>query len=248
MVWYPQAKHMPLPEFSSQPAIHPTQVIFHSASNDFHMHGTYNYFKDNATKVESHFGVLMAPDPAGRDGEVWQFMDTDHRADAQADANPRAISIETDSSASDAKLGPWSPRVIDSLVELTVWLCGRYQIPVRQCPGPTQSGIGWHRLFPAWNPNDHYCPGAQREKQIRDIIIPRVNEILSGDGMSNLTPGDFWGYTNKDLPDGDKDTYWWLRMAKVAADKSAQQTEDIDTRLNTIESKLDALVAKLGNL
>lgn len=184
---YPKAKVKLLPESASQPSIRPTQVILHSAANDFHAHGTDRYFRESSN-LESHFMGLMAPDRAGADGEIWQWIDTAVRADANYHANKRpdgsgAISIETDSASRDSELGPWSPALVESLIDLIVWCCRTHNIPARLCRSPTDPGIGYHTLFGApseWTPVSKICPGPDRIRQARDVIIPTVARRLAG--------------------------------------------------------------------
>jgi hypothetical protein len=36
------------------------------------------------------------------------------------------------------------------------------------------SGVGWHEQYNSWNKSNHSCPGSVRERQIREVIIPRL--------------------------------------------------------------------------
>lgn len=195
MALYPRAEHRLLPESVSQPKIRPTQIIFHSAANDFHASGTDRYFRESSN-LESHFMGLMRPDRAGADGELWQWIDTERRADANYHANRRpdgtgAISIETDSASRDSELGPWSDALVDSLVDLCVWACRTHGIPARLCRSPNDPGIGYHTLFGApssWTPVSKVCPGADRIRQVVNVIIPRVQAALRGEPEEEENP------------------------------------------------------------
>ncbi len=98
--------------------------------------------------TESHFGV-GGKWGDGRDGEIIQWQDTDFRADANLDGNPRVISIETGDNAprSASDIGPWTPKQIDAIVRIIVWACKTYDIPAVLIPDskPGRRGIGYHR-------------------------------------------------------------------------------------------------------
>jgi hypothetical protein len=61
----------------------------------------------------------------GLDGVLWQWQDRGHQADAQLDANPRAISVETADNAptSAADIARWTPAQAEALVDLLAWEC-----------------------------------------------------------------------------------------------------------------------------
>jgi hypothetical protein len=145
--------------------------------------------------LESHFGVggQWGPDlGGGYDGSIWQWQDLDYQAQASGEGNWRAISIETADNApqSPADIAAWTPKQVDSIVDLVTWLCRRYSIPARLVPDtrPTSSGIGYHAqgclsALPAgaerWSPTrDKPCPAARRIAQITSTVIPRVQQML----------------------------------------------------------------------
>ncbi|MER6435413.1 N-acetylmuramoyl-L-alanine amidase [Streptomyces sp. NPDC001185] len=176
MAWYPGAKKMELqPESDSQPAIRPTQFILHSIVAPWTPERTYEYWRDS-TNLESHFGL-------GYDGSLGQFIGTQTRADANAAANRRvdgtgAVSLESASNlqASD----PWTPAQVEALIKLGVWLHQEHEIPLRICRSASDPGYGYHRLFSAWNPDGHACPGDARIKQFKEVVFPGIVARATG--------------------------------------------------------------------
>jgi hypothetical protein len=176
MAWYPGATKMELqPESDAQPAIKPTQFILHSIVAPWTPQRTYEYWRDS-TNLESHFGL-------GYDGSLGQFIGTETRADANAAANRRAdgtgaVSLESASNleASD----PWTAAQVESLIRLGVWLHEKHGIPLRICRTADDPGYGYHRLFTAWNPDGHACPGDARVKQFKEVVFPGIVARATG--------------------------------------------------------------------
>jgi hypothetical protein len=176
MAWYPGATKMELqPESDSQPAIRPTQFIVHSIVAPWTPQRTYEYWRDS-TNLESHFGL-------GYDGSLGQYIGTETRADANAAANRRAdgtgaVSLESASNlqASD----PWTPAQVESLIRLGVWLHEEHGIPLRICRTADDPGFGYHRLFDAWNPSAHSCPGDARVTQFKTVVFPGIVARAAG--------------------------------------------------------------------
>jgi len=139
-----------------------------------------------------HFGL-------GGDGTLWQCVDLQYRSAANLDGNHHVIPIETadmgtpfpDWSGSDVPA--WTTSQIDKLVELIAWLCMRFQIPAVLVPDtkPQRRGLAYHRQgINPWrveggelwsNANGKVCPGDRRIAQFEDIVIPRVQQIVSGE-------------------------------------------------------------------
>jgi hypothetical protein len=148
------------------------------------------------TGVESHFGVggAWGSDKApGLDGVIYQWVDTDYRADANLDGNHRILSIETADNAPSKASGilPWTPRQCAAIIELVAALCRRYNIPPELVPDskPSRRGIAYHRQgIDPWrvaagetwsNSRGKECPGDARITQIHTTIIPGVQKALN---------------------------------------------------------------------
>jgi hypothetical protein len=163
------------PESDNQQAIRPTQFIVHSIVAPWTPQRTYEYWRDS-TNLESHFGL-------GYDGSLGQYIGTHTRADATGAANRRAdgtgaVSLESASNlqASD----PWTAEQVEALIRLGVWLHQTEDIPLRICRTPDDPGFGYHRLFTAWNPDAHSCPGDARVKQFKEVVFPGIVARATG--------------------------------------------------------------------
>lgn len=180
-----------------------TMVGFLSSTDDM-------FHKNGWGGTESHFGVggKWGPDKAkGWDGKIFQWQDTAYTADANFQGNPRVISIETADNAPKfvEDIEPLTDRQIDSIVDIMVWACTTYDIPPALVPDskPGRRGIAYHRqgcehsdglgshegwLVPGgerWSTSlGKGCPSPARIKQLKTIIIPRVQARLNGDDMS----------------------------------------------------------------
>ncbi|MCZ4610116.1 N-acetylmuramoyl-L-alanine amidase [Streptomyces sp. Lzd4kr] len=176
MAWYPGATKMELqPESDAQPAIRPTQLIFHSIVAPWTPRRTFEYWRDS-TSLESHFGV-------GYDGDIAQYIGTQTRADANYKANRRpdgtgAVSVETASNTSASD--PWTAGQVEELIKLGVWMHQRHGVPLRICRSHDDPGYGYHRLHSAWSPSGTSCPGDARVKQFREVVFPGIVARATG--------------------------------------------------------------------
>lgn len=185
MSWYPGATRMELqPESDSQAAIRPTQFIMHSIAAPWTEQRIYEYWRDS-TNLESHFGLAF-------DGDLGQFIGTQTRADANAQANRRgdgtgAVSIETASNLQHTD--PWTDAQMASLIRLGVWLHREHGIPLRVCRSWDDPGFGYHRLFSQWSVGGTACPGDARVRQFREVVFPGIVAAASGAAPLPSTPG-----------------------------------------------------------
>jgi hypothetical protein len=171
-MFFDLAVQKPLPEAESQAPITPRIVIVHTMVGS--LLGTDQLFRKQSG-LESHFGLGGPTDGADLDGVIFQWMDTDRRADANLHANAFAVSIETSDGGDESR--PWSQKQLDALVRLIGDLCDHHGIPRRTCDRADGSGLGWHVMFGApgpWTPVAKTCPGRVRIKQLQDIVFPAV--------------------------------------------------------------------------
>ena len=181
MSWCPFAKKMELqPESDAQAAIRPVQFIVHSLAAPWTIERIYEYWRDS-TNLESHFGL-------GYDGRLGQYIGTQTRADANAQANVRAISLE--SAANTQNSDPWTDAQIDGLVRVMDWAAEEHGIPRRKCRTWTDPGFGYHKMFPEWSLGGTACPGPKRTEQFNEIVLPRVIAGDTGGGNVALTDAD----------------------------------------------------------
>jgi hypothetical protein len=184
MAWYPGAVKMELqPESDAQPAIRPTQLIFHSIVGPWTARRTYEYWRDS-TSLESHFGLGYA-------GDLGQYIGTETRADANAQANRRldgtgAVSVETASNTSASD--PWTAEQIEELIKLGVWLHERHEVPLRICRSHTDPGYGYHSMFPQWSTSGTACPGKARIEQFRKVVFPGIVARATGQSEEDDMP------------------------------------------------------------
>lgn len=216
MSWCPLAVKMELqPESDSQAAITPTQFIVHSLAAPWTIEQTYRYWRDS-TNLESHFGL-------GYDGRLGQYIGTNTRADANASANVRAISLE--SAANTSNTDPWTDAQIDTLVKVLDWAAAEHGIPRRRCRSWTDPGFGYHRLYPEWSTGGTYCPGDARVKQFNEIVLPR---LIAGDVEENVA-----------LTQADIDAVALATANKLIAGGGVLESNDI-TRIFTTDGILSS--------
>ncbi|MEU9351472.1 N-acetylmuramoyl-L-alanine amidase [Streptomyces griseoloalbus] len=195
MARYREATWLPIPENTAQARITPTQLILHSAAAPWSPERLRDFWNERGVTTESHFGV-------GYDGAVGQYMDTNVRADANASANNRAISVE--SAANTRNSDPWTADQLDTLVEIMVWAHRTHGIPARVCRSDTDPGFGTHRMFRKWSLGGTECPGNARAKQFTDTLFPRFLEALEGSPVPTVTvelENLRYGETNGDVAD-----------------------------------------------
>jgi hypothetical protein len=148
-------------------------------------------------------GGKRGPDAdSGLDGVAYQWQDTDFTADANLDANRRAISIETADNAprSADDLQPWTDKQVETISQITAWACERYSIPtvLVEDSRSDRRGIAYHRQgIDPWREDgtEHWstsrgkeCPGQARIQQISTQIIPRVRSILADRAPTEQEP------------------------------------------------------------
>ncbi|TXS35057.1 N-acetylmuramoyl-L-alanine amidase [Streptomyces sp. t39] len=214
MAWYPGATKMELlPESDKQEAIRPTQLIVHSIVAAWTARRTYEFWRDS-TNLESHFGIGYGA------GDIAQYMGTETRADANAQANRRpdgtgAISAETASNSEATD--PWNASQVEELIKLGVWVHKRHNVPLRICRTHDDPGFGYHSMFSQWSSSGTACPGKARIAQFRTVIFPGIVARVQEEEAVALT-------------DADKK---WLRDTirnEVGYAVAAWKNEDIDSR------------------
>lgn len=172
MARYSGARWLPIPENNTQRRISPTQLILHSIAAPWNEDRVRAFWNEPGINVESHFGVDY-------DGSVGQFIDTNVRADANYNANNRAISIET--AANVKNTDPWTEAQIKTIVNIMVWAHKTHGIPARICRSGTDPGFGVHRMYRDWAVGGGtYCPGDARTRQFKEVVFPRFLAALKG--------------------------------------------------------------------
>ncbi len=242
MAWYPGARKMELqPESDAQAAINPTQFIVHSIAAPWSVQRIYEYWRDS-TNLESHFGLAY-------DGDLGQFIGTETRADANASANVRAVSIETASNLDHSD--PWTAEQIEQLVRLGVWLHQRHGIPLRICRSEADPGYGYHGLFASWSVGGTACPGPARIKQFREVVFPEIKRRAEGAPEEDDMP-----YSESDLKriigeavasPGVRDTLSWTTMYFLKMALSGNIPEDVSLEMRQELEAIHRSLPKWGN-
>jgi hypothetical protein len=161
---YPYATQQLLtPESTSEPRIEPTLYVDHTHGSPGTPEKIGGYFDHDDVVTESHVSFA-------NDGRVVQFQLLDRQADAQAAANDRAISGETQDDGIRDK--PLTPEQIEAKALFIAWLSLEWEIPLARCTRAEGDGVGHHSAFPSWNPNRHRCPGPVRERQLYELVLP----------------------------------------------------------------------------
>ncbi len=192
----PFALWRPLPTADAEPRITATQVLYHTMVGT--LPGTDAYFRSGRSGgVESHFGVGGPWEGVQYDGVVWQWVDTGRGADANREANARAISIETSDGGQPDR--PWTTKQLDALVALGRWAREVHGIQPRIIPSPYAGGYGWHAMWlntpyqyadgttPFTPSRGKVCPGATRIAQLKSEVLPA---IFAGKNLEDDMPLD----------------------------------------------------------
>ena len=190
--WRPIARYQPGGK-SFRPDFNPRRLVLHTAVSNA-TPSMFSFFNVDG-RATPHFYV-------GRDGEVEQYIDTDHGSSAVLDGSPTCITVETwdgygHTWAGGAPGPRWRDKQVESLARLAVWCHAEHGIPLKQLPSskPGTEGVGWHRQgidgnFPPgllagrvnggerWSlAQGKVCPTDTRIRQGVDQVIPRALAI-----------------------------------------------------------------------
>lgn len=206
----PFAVQQLIPETWTQNRITPTTVIAHRAVSS--ADSLRDFWNSPGQELESHFYV-------GKTGVIYQFMDTSVRADANVDANAFAISIESWDGGNTPDSMPWNPAQVAALKRLIAWCCDTHGIARRAATTWNGGGIGGHNWFPyPWADGPRGCPGTERNRQLREDIIPYV---ASGGG---------WTDEEDDMPSAEEvaNAVWNRPVAVMHGDGTTHTANAVD--------------------
>lgn len=188
----PFAVQQIIPESHTQGRITPTTLIFHRAVSS--AESLYNYWTTPGVELESHFYV-------GQRGTIYQFMDTEIRADANVMANAFAISVETWDGGNTPDGMGWNAEQLAACKRLAAWVCDTHKIKRAAATTWNGGGIGGHNWFATeWAGGPRGCPGTERNRQLRQEIIPYVAGGGTGGGggldvEDDMTPDELLNAT-----------------------------------------------------
>lgn len=177
-LWLPGAIRRPIAPGANDPQIVPVGDVFHVAVSE--ASSLFDFFDHNPSGIEAT-GYIR------RDGTVEQYRPITVQCDAQAAGNSwseggRLVGLNS-WETQGMGAGEWTPEQVDTIKRIIVWKHQAWGVPLRVCPSPTSAGFGYHRLFTAWNPHHHACPGPDRVKQFEQIIVPFLG---TAEGMSDV--------------------------------------------------------------
>jgi hypothetical protein len=193
MARYPKAAWRPVVGLAKDPAITPIGVILHVDGGN--SSSLYRYFNGLSGGIESHLFLTDAP--------KWeQYRDTTREADANYRGNSWVgsdgkrygfISVETRGLAN----GEWSPAMLEEIKAFLLWAHQTHGIPLRVAPGYHSPGVGYHVMFGAgaglnaWsNAAGKVCPGPNRIRQFREILVPWMAEITAAESRPTKPQAD----------------------------------------------------------
>lgn len=134
--------------------------------------GTDAWFRNPTAKASSHFGT-------GRKGELYQWVDTDDRAWAQAAGNRTWLSVENEGQGGDAL----TDAQLDRNAEVLAWAHVHDGVPLQVASSPSGYGLGFHAMGgDAWGGHSS-CPGTRIVAQLPEIV-ERAKQLV------NATPED----------------------------------------------------------
>lgn len=163
---YESAKWKPISVNYSKGGCKPRYLILHIMEGT--LAGTDSWFRNPAAEVSAHFGV-------GKDGTLYQWVDTADTAWAEAAGNPVAVSVECEGLSGDSL----TDAQVKALGGLMAWCHAEYGIPLRSTNDPSAagSGLGWHGMGGAAWGNHPDCPGTPVREQ-RGAIIQEARRHL----------------------------------------------------------------------
>jgi N-acetylmuramoyl-L-alanine amidase-like protein len=118
--------------------------------------GTDSWFHDPAAQVSAHFGI-------GKDGTVYQWVDTGTVAWAEAAFNDQAISVEHEGVSGDELTGPQ----LEQLVTLMRWVSEVHGVPLKLWPFSGWTGHGELGVAGGNHPD---CPGTPIMLQLPEVL------------------------------------------------------------------------------
>ncbi|MFE9256513.1 peptidoglycan-binding protein [Streptomyces sp. NPDC006879] len=134
--------------------------------------GTDSWFRNSAARASSHFGT-------GRNGDLYQWVDTADRAWAQAGGNTDWLSIENEGRGGDSL----TSAQLDRCAEVLAWAHKVYGVPLSLTVSTTGRGLGYHGMGgSAWGGHPN-CPGSKVIAQLPEIV--KRAKALAGAGSGS---------------------------------------------------------------
>lgn len=165
MALMPGATYRPVPNFTRNGQEEVRGLVVHIM--DGTLMGTDSWFRNPVSKASSHWGT-------GRNGTLYQWVGTEHRAWAQGNGNRAWLSSENEGRGGETL----TEQQLDRNAEIFAWIHKTYDdVPLRRATGPDDRGLGWHGMGgKAWG-NHPDCPGPKIVAQL-DEIVKRAAAIV----------------------------------------------------------------------
>jgi hypothetical protein len=166
MARYPNAQWRPVSNETPGGMAAYTFLVLHIMQGT--LAGTDGWFHNTASRVSAHFGV-------GKDGTVYQWVDTADMAWAQSAGNPVGISIEHEGNVPDAL----TPQQIAADSAILAWASQVHGIPLQVTDDAVAgSGVCGHSTGALQHWGHPACPG--------QAILDQRQQIV--DGASQIPP------------------------------------------------------------
>lgn len=167
MARYSKAQWRPIPLNYSVGGNSPRLLVVHIMEGT--LAGTDSWFRNSAAQASAHFGV-------GKDGTIYQWVDTKDRAWHAVNANDHSIGVEHEGNSGDTL----TAAQLDATAGIYAWAHKEYgALSMWLNTNPTTgSGLSWHGLGGnAWG--GHFnCPGTPIVGQLPHILS-RADTILN---------------------------------------------------------------------
>ncbi|MEU6925468.1 peptidoglycan-binding protein [Streptomyces sp. NPDC046631] len=157
MARMPGALWRPVPNCTKggQDAVH--GVVLHIMAGT--LDGSDSWFRNPSSQASAHFGV-------GKDGRIYQWVDTADRAWAQGNGNRTWLSIEHEGQGGDSLTADQ----LQATASIVAWMHQTHGVKLQSTDSPSGRGIGWHGMGgTAWGGHTA-CPGTPIKNQRAAII------------------------------------------------------------------------------
>lgn len=162
---YPGAQWRPITVNYSAGGCTPRFLVLHIMQGT--LAGTDSWFRNPAASASAHFGV-------GKDGTVYQWVDTANKAWHAANANGISIGIEHEGNTGQSL----TAAQVAADIKLYAWVVQNHAVPLALATSATGSGLAYHALGGASWGGHPDCPGSPIIAQ-RGAILAGANLIIN---------------------------------------------------------------------
>lgn len=166
MARMPGATWRPVPNCTPRGQVAVQGVVLHVMAGT--LDGTDSWFHNSAAQASAHFGI-------GRDGRIFQWVDTADRAWAQMSGNRSWLSIEHEGQSGDSL----TPAQLAASARVIRWMHETHAVPLAATDSPNGRGIGWHGMGGAAWGGHTACPGTPIKNQRAALIAAAEEEDMA---------------------------------------------------------------------